>query len=441
MFKVAPLRIIVLIILASVSLLACARPVEPQAAAVQIAATATSAVQEIALPTVPLPVPTLSPPGGYPPPALPTPTATPIPNCNFTLLDEVVAGEMSAAEMPYRFSPPEVVLTGSYGFETAQWLPDNQRLLVIEQFVPNHEILTLDTHTGNTTTYGSRLGGNYSNPLWVERLNGVIYTAVDEVGEIELKFTNGQQVRKLQTQLDSVNIAQQREALEVVALLDGEQLVAIDAVSGSVRSLTQRPFEPIGHPNPIGSTSKSHNLSSSPDGRWVLLYKRAFVQLVDNQARTNCLLSLSREGLLAQKEIFYVQWSPDGQYMALVAAVNDQATFLIADMETRKLQPLALPVPADPSIRPYIYDMTWAPDNTHLVAYVHIFESGEYTNLDYLYLIDTKQFRSRRILEEEVFNWKPRGMPWSANGELIAMACSTASEGRVCLIAVEEVSQ
>jgi hypothetical protein len=79
----------------------------------------------------------------------------------------------------YEFSEPRVVLTSTVGIEIADWLPDNNRLLVtrIDPQTQQERIETLDTRSGELHLHAQR-GSHYGKPVWLSAIQGVAYVDI-----------------------------------------------------------------------------------------------------------------------------------------------------------------------------------------------------------------------------------------------------------------------
>lgn len=76
----------------------------------------------------------------------------------------------------YTFSPPEVILTHDAVISIVDWLPDNQRLLIIRELThTNVEVIeTFDLRDNAITPYGQR-EGSPGRPIWIENTSAIVY--------------------------------------------------------------------------------------------------------------------------------------------------------------------------------------------------------------------------------------------------------------------------
>ena len=138
------------------------------------------------------PSPTARQPG---PPASPTPAATRVgqrvPFCTFPGGEPPDKGGPGLDQ--YQFSEPQVVLTTTTtGIAIADWLPDNNRLLLMRGSLTSNieRIETFDIRTGEVQLYAERNGHN-GKAVWLPAVQGVAYSH-GLPNTLELRISRGQ---------------------------------------------------------------------------------------------------------------------------------------------------------------------------------------------------------------------------------------------------------
>ena len=95
---------------------------------------------------------------------------TPIPGCTFPLPQAAPPVGAPPPLAAYHFTEPRVVQTGGL-LQVAEWLPDNQRLL-ITRAESTVALEVLDIISGTTTPYGT-VPTIFNRPYWIDQQHAI----------------------------------------------------------------------------------------------------------------------------------------------------------------------------------------------------------------------------------------------------------------------------
>jgi Tol biopolymer transport system component len=152
------------------------------------------------------------------------------------------------------------------------------------------------------------------------------------------------------------------------------------------------------------------------------------------------------EAQYGKRWTFYVQWSPNGRYLAALSAIGDLPVhfidLILIDMNSGERRTLS---PGLDLEQHYVYDFGWAANNQQLITLAQT-ETIQGRPIQKLYLIDVQTGDSRQVMPEYVFgggtieSWQ---LAWAPNGQTLAVKCPTwfeveptILEDRICLISV-----
>ncbi len=402
-----------------------------------------------ALPPRPSPSPTARQPG---PPPLPTQAAGRVPFCTFP------GGEPPEKGGPgldkYDFSEPRVVLTNTAGLAIADWLPDNNRLLITRSYPQSNRerIETLDIRDGKIQLYAER-DQHSGKPVWLSAIQGVAYSAAPpnaRGGQFALLISRVQPP-ETETVVTSegngtalgVSLAVEPGGRRLLYLVDraGGRLQSWDTVA-RINQATAFDIAEWGSPLAPGEQYIAHPFWSSNGARFAIFtYSTLF--LVEPGPNRVCEVPV--QGWILG---LYSQWSPNSRYLAIITSDEQpdplvhSTALLVLDGLTGEQRKLTFQ-----ANQASITDVSWGPDSRHLVVFVRtpgIHREDRPT--EKLLLMDVVTGDMRQMLPERTFGGGRDGerMTWSPNGQHLAVKCPmipdsepSLAEDRVCLISTE----
>ena len=399
------------------------------------------------------PSPTARQPG---PPASPTPVATQVgqrvPFCAFP------GGEPPERGGPgldkYDFSEPRVVLTSTGSIAIAEWLPDNNRLLVTNSYpYTYHErIETVDIRTGEIQLYAER-DHHANKPVWLSAIRGVAYYGIIDNVRLALSVSRGQP-----SDTETLAVVEGYASglgAELPVEPGGRYLMyLVDRVGGrpqvwdSVGRATQAAAFAVAEWRdfPYPEYIQRARPRWSPNGAQLAVAVYPFLFLVEPGPQRVCEVSLGSVAGVPRSTV-NSSWSPNGRYLAMITTATlpgelVRSTSLgVLDVLTGEQRQIVLP-----SNLGNIADISWGPNSRHLLALIQAARQQERSDHK-LFLVDAVTGDVRAMLPKRAFgggsNWGEQ-MTWSPNGQTIALKCPVRfepereiKEDRVCLIAAK----
>ena len=388
------------------------------------------------------------------------------PACTFPLA-QITTEEATPEE--YIFFEPEVVLTGTEGYyhlNVAQWLPNNQQVLVTEESpnqqesnAPNDTSISLyNLETGESKLYATGFGIGETT-MWLPELNGVVYSSVT-ISNIDTKNGTFDRHRKLWVSYgdpSTVQLLADNLQQPFIAKPDGSGFMylsnkQIAKLDKTLKKLSASPaFDPAQWDYAKERRNKipvRYHMAWQPGTPLIFLYSMAgvvgteggYTFILDTATGQICELNLGGWASRAQ-------WSPDGRYLAIVRAnsytgISNAIDLVILDSTTGNLRTVGANLP-DVEGKHYVSDFTWTPDSLHLLAFTNIPSHDGYYDL---YLIDLTTDQSTNLFPEfKSFGGGGNNFVWSPDGSKLLARCPLSSALRVttryCLISVQSIKQ
>jgi Tol biopolymer transport system component len=417
---------------------------------------------------LPTPTPVRSPTPRQPAPASPTPAATRVgqrvPFCTFP------GGEPPDKGGPgldrYEFSEPRVVLTNTKGIAIADWLPDNNRLL-ITRFDPQsglERIETLDVRSGEVQLYAER-GSHNGKPVWLSAIQGVAYTDAPSLITNLPKTTPQYELRigrAPRGEPESIVTSEGNDIAMGFSLAvdpSGRHLLyAVDRTGDRLQN-----WDSVAHTNQATSFDVNAwrrfppDLSQpawqyivipfwSPNGaRLAVFVGPSSLFLVEPGPNRVCEVNL--EGRWPKAELS--RWSPNARYLALITSdrmpspLVGRTDVTVLDVLTGEVR--TLPLPAE---RGWAMNIAWGGNGQHLIVLAAASYRQERANQTKLFLADAITGDVRQMLSDHFFGggaqWGEQ-LAWSRNGRSLAIECPVIAEtgspvlieDRICIIATE----
>ncbi len=417
-----------------------------------------------AQPPSPSPSPTARQPG---PPPLPTQAAGRVPFCTFP------GGEPPERGGPgldkYEFSEPRVVLTNTKGIAIADWLPDNNRLLIMRVDPQSglERIEMLDVRTGEVQLYAQRVAHN-GKPIWLSAIQGVAYADIPSLGTNPQITTPPSELRIGRAQplatetivtsqgvygLLGFSLAVDPSGRHLLYTLDrtGDRLQNWDSVARTNQA-TAFDVTTWRHSPPVPSEPMWQSMVVpvwSPNGtRLAVFVGPGSLFLVEPGPDRVCEVDLS--GRWPEAELS--KWSPNARYLTLITS-DRMPSPLVGSTEVTVLDVLTgevrmLPLPAEPGWAVNISNISWGGNSQHLLVLAAASYRQKQVNQIKLFLADVITGDVRQMLPERLLGGAAQAgeqLAWARNGRSLAIECPIIAEtgspvlieDRVCIIATE----
>jgi len=379
------------------------------------------------------PSPTARQPG---PPASPTPAATRVgqrvPFCTFPGGEPPDKGGPGLDQ--YQFSEPQVVLTTTTTcIAIADWLPDNNRLLLMRGSLTSNieRIETFDIRTGEVQLYAERNGHN-GKAVWLPAVQGVAYSH-GLPNTLELRISRGQPPETITIVESAGNNANLGMSLAVEP--GGRRLTyLVDRAIGRLQS-----WDSVARTNHATAFDVSEwlpplDLSQpnaqyfvtplwSPNGTRLAIFAGQSLFLVEPGANRVCEVNRGRWLFIMPTAS---RWSPNGRYLAVIASTERpdplvrSTDLVVLDVLTGELSNLTLPIKHGP-----VTSVSWGVNSRHLAVLVQAIPQQQRVNY-LLFLLDAVAGDVRQILPASsvgvTAQWGEQ-IAWSRNGRFLALEC------------------
>ena len=322
-----------------------------------------------------------------------------------------------------------------FGFGIANWLPDNQRLLVTTGDASFGTISTINSTNGEIQHFADRIDIP-SQPVWLENEKAVMFIDVAEEGwEAKLSRGENDSVETVQTNLASAHLSLNPELQEATTLLPGMPPVSLIS-TGEIKQLFDEKSQ-IGLSSIPFSSDDAYKFAWSSNGRWLAQYSIHGFLLSDMETKHTCLLDLGNVAEQGNRWGIDAQWSSDNRYLGIITAVNypgqlvSSTELTIVDFQNGLIQ-----VFKHNASNGSWHDFVWSPYDHGIVAKIAVAQRDNVL-LDGLFFIDVANTSSSRLLPDTTFyaGIIGQGLSWSPNGKLIALTCPN---GPLCLLDVNQ---
>jgi len=381
------------------------------------------------------------------------------PPCIFPLAQITMA---ESVPENYTFSEPKVVLTAPKGniYHIAQWLPDNQQVLMIEELRnvviennnPLQESIDLFNPEKGTSKVIATRALTPGLPSWLPQLNAVAYPAINYTSfdrenriaeltrQVWVSYGNPNTKQKLADNLSQLLLAVKPGGGETI-YLSGKQISKLD---GSLNELPSVSFDlsQWDYAKSLRNTLlDSYEMAWQPGTSLIFLYSNnyfgggGYTFILNADTGQVCELNLG--GWVATG----AHWSSDGRYLAIgMAATSHLADLALLDTVTGKLTTLA-GAPRGINGQLYVNDLIWAPDNHHLLAIGSVVLSQKNQSASDghgLYLVDIGSGQSVYVEYKSIVSSEDNNWAWSPDGSKLVMRCPTQTVDQICLISVQK---
>lgn len=363
-----------------------------------------------------------------------------IPACNFTFAKP--GQSVGTVHNVIELSQPEFVETDRYFFQVSSWLPDNERILIIEnQEAGGQLISTVDVQTGEIITYAERIYPK-GNPVWLSHLQGVVYVDFPEIGQWgEVRFSNGDpdSISTLYSEIASSYIAVNKQNNEIAAVLDKK--------NGLSETVQIKSAQTLGSPindNPILDSINTHSqLVWSGDGQKLVQYSYSADQLrlIDKAQQVDCEIDLSGYWRGGKGKVLYASWSPNSRYLGFVISTEKSRSseFGVLDYASGEISIIIDYFAADGNNPLYfsVLNFAWSPTSASVIADGRLHEAGltEAPNRQLIF-IDVENKAATALLPDFTYGGIEHSIDWSDDGKRVAFACPSETKRRLCVAEV-----
>ncbi len=394
------------------------------------------------------------PPATLPPAPLPTLAAdqtqpTPIPGCTFPLPQAAPPVGAPPPLAAYHFTEPRVVQTGGL-LQVAEWLPDNQRLL-ITRAESTVALEVLDITSGTTTPYGT-VPTIFNRPYWIDQQHAIAVAAPRYQNNkltgaaLQLFAANGS-MRELAPALENPFVVptpdrrgmtiltpQQPGQPQVLAADGSAAPVALPSIARTAADAAPRSFglafDPWFTPRFVWR----------PDGSRLLVYTQDTILLLNPATQERCTLDLGSSDR-RQRWALKAAWSPDGRYLALNTAIERERgrirniEFTIIDTLNGYNTQLNLPFTLNKGV-------IWMPNSKQLLILGKTGTTSLGAGQAQLFLADLNTQQTLSVFPKQFFGFfsyesDDGVMSLSSDGQVLALQClvpDKSNQKDICVV-------
>lgn len=418
-----------------------------------VAATAYPVVES--LPAKPYPSPLEPAPtseSSYPPLDA-TPVARPsLPVCDFTESSPDPAG--ISGKIIDRFGAPQLVqalVTGIRG-----WIDDQHMLVMYEQHSVSENSLfknsfhELNLATGEMRTYVNQGTGILNHPVWITSTRAIAYFSTTMIdtdnsqmdrfrADLLVTFVDSEQTILVASDvIPTLALAPDSQRLWYFLRTDPLQPYIYDV---QLNTSQPAPFHLSSFLSPkpdlewiIHSDPPLFKLAWHPDGVQLLIYSQYWTLLLNHQTGHVCEVELIDSENYKPEIInlppwpVSVQWSPDGNYLAIMLTTHFRLSTLHTDLmvlnfATNERYTLSLGDLVPPYYQRQIIDLMWSPDSRYIAVLALVNRPNSYESATGLFVVEAVTGASTRILPDYLFGptWGDQ-LAWHPTGEWLAVA-------------------
>lgn len=335
----------------------------------------------------------------------------------------------------YEFGEPQVILRSPTSFSIVGWLPDNQRILLVQgepKAVASYQIETFDLNTGESIYYG-RFGPMHPKVAWLEKTQKVAFIGYDG-GPTYLQVSGRDASESITLIANDVREIAARDDLVVAMKWGVNQPVVFDSKGNAQQTpsvdlseyeiTSDQPFLSI-QPHPFDSS-----VAIFDPGGFVVF------DLQSGAIRSFDLGEDNSETISGKRWAADAKWSPEGKQMALLVYVGSPPVPLtrvfILNMESEIITEIPLPMK-------FITDLEWAPNGQHLLVGGKSDISGDGEIL----LVDTvslQHLRIEQVSKSFIYGDTGLNMKWSSDGNKLLIRCvpdASSADAQICLTDVK----
>ena len=321
------------------------------------------------------------------------------------------------------FGEPQVVLTDSLGLRIVSWISENE-VLIRRDTLPGgngHAIEVFNVQTGEVRRLAD--GRIWGEPIWSSRERAIVYLLYDEgqrMTSLVWQSLDGKAVKILEGAVQPIVLAP--DGRGAMAYSPEERTLAGKA-AGTTEKNIQLAFEAFAPPATTLFCGWKYDTAVSPAGKWQVVYNCEHFLLVNTKDGTIKELDLGKgEGQWQPYWALDVQWSPDGEQLAVVATVgwlpNQIRFLLLVDPWTAQVKEIPIP-------RSFVLgDLAWDPKGCFLLAVgvVDTIPPGYGVLGTILVNTANEEIREVGLLPEG--SLAGGDIAWSPNGNQVAFLCN-----------------
>lgn len=347
------------------------------------------------------------------------------------------------------FGKPYEVMSVSYNLQIVSWV-NTYELIVLRDLDPagnNEAIEILDMRTQETRRVAE--GALVQMPVWLPTARQVAYV-VNSQEKVE-----GLPRRDLWiSSIDTSDSTLLREDVNIPLIAGGSaetlavatrtmrRWIRIEQLGQPLIQFMALDFSDFAPPYPTPLEWIYHTAQSEATP-WAAVYNKEFFLLMDPQTEEIQEIYLGKESSELSPDprwALNVQWSPDGNHLAIIATLgrlpNTFRRLLIYNVETQNLKQIDIP-------RNFVLsNVAWFPNSRFLLAQGAIGYTNEGYGIQGNLLVDPQASQTRPVdivATNTIGGSAQNALTWSLDGKIVVMVCLNPTQDYVALC-VSEVS-
>lgn len=344
----------------------------------------------------------------------------------------------------YEFGEPQIVLHSPTSFAIVGWLPDGQKVLVVEGDPTDdafYLIKTYDLLTQEPVTYG-RFGPTHPRVAWLEDVQKVAYIGYD--GKANALVIAGKDAADVVVPiLRYAGTMDARDNLVVALEQNGPSSpVAFDGkgVSQQIPVVDVREYG-------IDLAAIFWKMRLHPIEPNVAFFNQSGFVIFDMQhgdVRPIDLGEETSESISGRRWALDAKWSPDGKQLAFLMRAGElplgQTKLFVMELASEKLE--EIPIPTH-----YISDIQWAPNGQQLLIGGEVMQWGDSERADdpgnkQVLLVDIashQHIEIEQLSRNYIQGDTGMSMQWSSDGSKLLTRCGYDSQPENAAICLTDV--
>lgn len=379
-----------------------------------------------------------------------------LPICTFPLKQTAMA---ESSPDKYTFAEPKIVFTDELQPDIVDWLPDSQNVIIMPKTLIDlrlngyqETIELFNPETQKTQIYVIRREGA-GMPAWNPELKAIVYPDTKMIGtdiknvkfssQLKVSYGNPDATQLLADDLLYHSITVKPDGSQIVYHKNNtdlvNQLFSRMVFDGSLQTEKLLPVN-LGHMAwRLGTSQMLFYSYVSPTDQTILF---------DVTNGQSCTISFNGW-------VYFARWSPNGRYLAVIKSpsshlslwadlnlsILDGQTGNFYQIDSKKVGPAEM----KDCCKHIIGDLSWAPDNRHLIVMgtADFVGTGTHNPIEKLYLVDFISGDVDDIFPSYEFSigWWGTGLAWSPDGSKVLANCPTEEQGRLCFISVKNTTE
>jgi dipeptidyl aminopeptidase/acylaminoacyl peptidase len=345
-------------------------------------------------------------------------------------------------------SEPEVLFESSAPIGIADWLPDNQNILIAKSLLNGSEnIESLNVKTKEDQQIITRQTSG-SKPIWLDGNNSLVYADLsnNKFGLVVFDKTKNK-FNKINQDLFNFSLSSNGTDLAFFSLSDPDKLQLWNSNSYTISlnyDLSKYKYQTQTNNSLVGP-GKTFQTTWQPNGNNIALFGIGYLYLFDIEDQSVCEAPINQ--YYKSSRIYKsVKWSSDGKFLAVVS------TDLESQMSTSENELIIWNITDNNIIKPeiktsFIYGITWSGSSNTLAFLSKEGITPLGAPIMNLFLVSIENMFIKQINSKIQFgggssdDWQ---LSWSHDGSELAVKCplwqpnsASIKEDRICLISIK----